>query len=148
MIKYLIVIVLLNLYGCVSTADKYIESANLDNNNSSQVTIYRTNVAYHSLNPEAPFFYIDDKFVGKIHTGGSVNFKILSGEHTLSSKESVLFMPGRESGKLKGVFETGKHYYFRYSKELANVVPTGSGFIMSDSTTLQPATEEGYKERK
>ena len=91
---------------------------------------------------------LDDKLVGKLGTGSSVTFNVKPGEHTLSSKESILFMPGRESGKLKGVFDVGKKYYFRYSKEYANVVPTGTGYVMSDSTTLQPATEEGFKEKK
>jgi len=145
---YFIIIVLLSLFGCAATGGKYIEPKNLDNTNFSHITIYRTDVAYHSLNPENPFFYLDGKLVGKLGTGNSVTIKVAPGEHTLSSKESILFMPGSESGKLKGKFEAGKKYYFRYSKEFANVIPIGTGFIMSDSTTLQPATKENFQEKK
>lgn len=74
--------------------------------------------------------------------------KVNPGEHTLTSKESIFFVAGKESGHVKGQFKLGETYYFRYSKELANVITTGTGFFMSDSTTLQPVNESGFNERK
>ena len=65
---------LILLSGC-SSAPKYIVSSEWDQTNSSEVIIYRTNVAFHSLNPEKPFFYIDGKEVGKLGTGQSIHTK-------------------------------------------------------------------------
>ena len=136
------------LYGCASTGDKYIQPKHLNDTNSAQIIIYRTDVAYHSLNPEKPFFYLDDKFIGKLGTGDYISFNVAPGEHSLSTKNSILFMPGSENGRVKGQFKSGETYYFRYSKEYVNVVPTGTGFIMSDSTTLQPASKTGFDQRR
>jgi|WetSurSiteA1Bulk_404760.scaffolds.fasta_scaffold84469_1 hypothetical protein len=136
------------LAGCATTPNSFVEPKNLTNENSAIVTIYRTNVKYHSSNPEKPFFYVDDLYVGKLGTGESISFKLLPGEHSLSYKESVFFMPLRESGKTKGVFKAGERYYFRYSKEFRSFVPTGTGISTSDSTTFQPATEEEFNEKK
>ena len=134
--------------GCATTSKDYIESKELNVGNSASVNIYRTDVAYHSLNPEKPFFYVDDMYIGKLGTGGIISIKLTPGEHILTSRESILFMPGGESGRVKGMFSAGEEYYFRYSKEFSSVVPTGTGFYMSDSTTLQPANEAGYNEKK
>jgi len=148
-VKYsLVLFAFMFIAGCATTSKDYVEPKELNDGNSAIVNIYRTDVAYHSLNPEKPFFYVDDMYIGKLGTGGSISIKLTPGEHALSSRESILFLPAGESGSVKGTFSAGQKYYFRYSKEFTNVVPTGTGFYMSDSTTLQPANEAGYKEKK
>jgi len=147
--KLFVLIVFVQLLaGCATTSNNYVDPKELTNENAASVTIYRTNVSYHSLNPEKPFFYVDDLYVGKLGTGDSIKFKVLPGEHSLSSKESMMFIPAGESGRVKGLFKAGEEYYFRYSKEFESAIPVGTGFYMSNSTTLQPATKEGFNERK
>lgn len=146
--KLLIFALTLLLLSCASTSNKYIEPNNLNDENSALVTIYRTDVSYHSLNPEKPFFYLDNNLVGKLGTGDYVSFKVSPGEHSLTSKESILFVPSKESGNVKGLFKAKEIYYFRYSKEHKNTISTGTGFFMTDSTTLQPVTESDFNERK
>ncbi|GGK68113.1 DUF2846 domain-containing protein [Amphritea balenae] len=139
-------LIILVLTGCASTSP-YVPSSTLNESNASIVYIYRTDVAYHSMNPEKPFFYVDGKLVGKLGTGQFVRFIVGPGSHALTSRESVVFAPGRESGNLQGEFESGKTYYFRYSKNLTSMYHTGAGFIMSDSSSLRPATKKMFDER-
>ncbi|WP_169336965.1 DUF2846 domain-containing protein [Amphritea japonica] len=139
-------LIILLLSGCASTSP-YVPSSTLNESNASVVYIYRTDVAYHSMNPEKPFFFVDGKLVDKLGTGQFVRFIVEPGSHTLTSRESVVFAPGRESGNLQGEFESGKTYYFRYSKNLTSMYHTGVAFVMSDSSSLRPVTKTMFDER-
>jgi hypothetical protein len=119
----------------------------MNESNSSVVYVYRTDVAYNSMNPEKPFFFLDDKLVGKLGTGEFIRFYVAPGLHEVSSKESFLFSPGLESGKIKGEFKAGDTYYFRYSKDFSNIYGTGVGFVMSDTSSLRPATKIRFNEK-
>jgi len=146
----LTLVTLLFLTSCASIAGKsYIEPASLNNENSAYIAIYRTKVAYHSLNPEKPFFYLDGLFLGKIGTGQYIIIRVNSGEHVLTSRESFMFFPASESGRVAGNFEAGKKYYLRYSKDLTSMFPvSSSSFYMSDRTSLMPASEEWFNKKK
>lgn len=132
--------------GCSSTT-QYIADTTLNENNASTVYIYRTDVSFHSLNPEKPFFFLDDKLVGKLGTGQSVRFFVAPGEHTITSKESFLFTPGSQSGDIIGEFKSGETYYFRYSKDFSSIYPTGTGFVMSGESSLRPATKKSFDDK-
>lgn len=138
--------VLLVLGGCAATTP-YIAPLALNEANASIIYVYRTDVAYHSMNPEKPFFFLDGKLVGQLGTGQFVRFIVAPGNHTLSSRESFVFSPGHESGNLKGKFESGKTYYFRYSKDFTSMYHTGVAFVMSDSSSLRPATKKMFDDR-
>lgn len=144
------IILVLLFAGCASSPDRYTEAIGLNNNNSALVVIYRTNVVYHSLNPQMPFFYLDGMLVGKLGTGDTISFRVTPGEHFISVKEPIMFMPGGVSGIVKGDFKIGETYFFRYSKEVSDVIviPIPMGVITHDSTTLQRSTEKGFRERK
>ena len=142
----LVSIIIIFFTGCAST-EKYVADNTLSESNSSIVYIYRTDVAYHSLDPEKPFFFLDGKLVGKLGTGEFVRFLVTSGEHYVSSKESFLFTPNSESGNVKGEFEPGKTYYFRYSKDFANMYGTAMGFVMSDRSSLKPSTNQRFVDK-
>ncbi len=141
--RYFFLLIAILISGCSST-DKYQAPSDLAESNAAIVYLYRTDVLYHSLNPERPFFYLDDKLVAKLGTGSFVTFLVSPGQHTLTSKESILFVPSSESGKIAGTFEAGKEYYFRYSKEFSNIVSYGVGFTISDKSSLTLATEQQF----
>lgn len=134
--------------GCAATSNNYIEQKELNGDNSAKITIYRASNDYGSLTPEKPFFYVDEMYLGKLGSGQSITFRLSSGEHSLSAKESIAFLPTLESGRVKGPFKTGENYYFLYTKVFRGDLPVGTGFDMPDSTTLLPATEAAYKARK
>jgi hypothetical protein len=145
--RFLLVLIITLLFtGCAST-EKYVADNGLSETNSSTVYIYRTDLAYRSLDPEKPFFFLDGKLVGKLGTGEFVRFLVSSGNHSVSSKESFLFTPSSESGNVKGEFESGKTYYFRYSKDFARMSGTGAGFVMSDTSSLKPATNQNFVDK-
>lgn len=135
------------LSGCSSTP-KYIISSEWDEANLSELYIYRTNTAYHSLNPEKPFFYIDGKEIGKLGTGQSIYTKITSGNHVITAKEPILFMPAYENGSLQFKVEPNKKYYIRYSKDFSGISIVGPTVVSTDSTTLQMANKEYFQKRK
>jgi len=145
-VRNLALLLLIILSGCSSTSD-YRAAPSWNENNSATVYLYRTDVQYHSLNPERPFFYVDDKLVAKLGTGDFVKFQVSPGEHFLSSKESIVFMPGNESGRISGMFESGKTYYFRYSKDFSSVSSTGVGFVVTDESSLTFATKQQFTNR-
>ncbi|MBN8446149.1 MAG: DUF2846 domain-containing protein [Gammaproteobacteria bacterium] len=144
--RNLLFLCLLCIAGCAST-EKYQSPEGLNLSNSARVFLYRTAVLYHSANPEQPFFYLNNKLVGNLGTGSFVTFYVKPGQHVLTSKESILFMPSNESGKISGQFEAGKTYYFRYSKDFVSVTGLGSGFVMSDSSSLTIATEQQFLDK-
>ena len=139
-------IIVIILTGCASTTNYVVDSA-MDESNSSVVYVYRTDVAYNSMNPEKPFFFLDEQLVGKLGTGQFVRFYVSPGLHEVSSKESFFFSPGSESGKIKGEFKAGDTYYFRYSKDFSNMYGTGVGFVMSDTSSLRPATKSSFDKK-
>src|SRR5687767_11922846 len=69
--------------GCASTV-KYEVSQEWDQSKLASVTIYRTKTAFHSANPEKPFFYIDGLEVGKLGTGMAITTKVTAGKHVIT----------------------------------------------------------------
>ena len=135
------------LWGCAG-GPQYTVSPEWDKSKLAKVFIYRTNVSFHSLNPEKPFFYIDGQHIGKLGTGQSVDTFVLAGEHTVSVKESILFMPGSESGHVKFKAEPNKEYYIRYSKDFSGIAMAGSTAVATGDSSLQMANKEFYLEKK
>jgi hypothetical protein len=142
-VKNLLLFVLVILTGCTST-NTYKAEPSLNESNSATIYFYRTDVAYNSLNPEKPFFYLDNKLVAKLRTGSSIKIFVTPGEHALTSKESFMFLPNSESGRVLGLFEAGRIYYVRYSKEFSHFSSFGVGFVMSDTSSLKLATKQQF----
>lgn len=139
--------VLILLSGC-SSIPKYTISPDWKQNELAEVYIYRTDVAFHSLNPEKPYFYIDDKEVAKLGTGQSTYTKVTPGKHIITAKEPILFMPAYENGRLEFNAEPNMKYYIRYSKDFSSINVYGPNVVASGTTSLQMANEEYFKQRK
>jgi len=86
--------------------------------------------------------------VGQLGTGMDVTTKVTAGRHVITVRESILFMPGGESGRIEYEFEGGKTYYLRYSKEFSGVTTTGSTTVVTGSSNFSVADESSYLERK
>ncbi len=129
--------------GC-ATGPKYEVSQEWDQATLASVTIYRTKTFYHSANPERPFFYIDGLLVGKLGTGQDITTKVVAGKHIITVRESLLFMPAYENGRVEGEFEAGKSYYLRYSKEFSGIDSVGSTLVATGSTNFSIADEGSY----
>jgi hypothetical protein len=146
--KVLLSLTIAVVTGCASTTPKYEISQDWDQAKLASVTIYRTNVFFHSGNPEKPFFYIDGMEVGKLGTGMAVTTKVTPGKHVISVHESLLFTPTYENGRIEYEFEAGKTYYVRYSKDFSGVAVTGSAAFPTGRTSFSFSDENSYQERK
>lgn len=113
---WILFVCFISLVGC-NISPKYDVSPDWDKLKLSKVFIYRTDVSYHSFNPEKPFFYINGKQIGKLGTGQSISTMVPAGRHVISIKEPFLFMPSYESATLEFVAEPNKEYYIRYSED-------------------------------
>ena len=94
------------------------------------------------------YFYIDGKHAGKLGTGQSISTAVISGNHTISVKEPILFMPAYENGSLNFKAEPNKEYYIRYSKDFSGISFAGPVVTTTHSTTLQFTNKDYYLERK
>jgi len=143
-LRFLLFSVLLT--GCTS-GPKYT-SPSSDEGNLATVHFYRTDVSFHSLNPEKPFFYIDGKQVATLGTGQSVSTKVTSGTHLITVREPVAFMPAWESGRIEHVFEAGEQYYIRYSKNFDGAIPVGNQVVVTGKTSVTFSNQEMYINRQ
>jgi len=84
---------LLCLAGCAPKV-AYVPDSTLTPENSGIITIYRTRTAYHSLNPEKPFAYVDEKQIGKLGVGAVIIVKVSPGSHRFSRREPIFFQTG------------------------------------------------------
>lgn len=143
----LIVVVVIALSGC-AVSPSYEAPTSLSEANSATLYIYRTSVAFHSLNPERPYFYIDGKKVALLGTGDFVTTIIEPGDHVLSVKQPILFMPAFESDTLNFTAEAGKTYYIRYSNDFAGVEVTGNSAVVYGNSSLGMANEKMFELRQ
>jgi len=145
---YYAVLLTLLLNGC-SSSPTYKTSPEWDKAKLAKLHVYRTDVAFHSLNPEKPFFYIDGMEFGNLGTGQAITIEVLAGKHVLTVKEPILFMPGYENGKIEIETVENKEYFVRYSKNLSDVIITGStSAVVTGKTTIQLVNKKYYSERK
>ena len=134
--------------GC-SSVPKYEVSQDLDRSKLAKLHIYRTNAAYHSLNPEKPYFYINGKEIGKLGTGEAKSIDVQPGNHTITVKEPIMFMPGYENGRVEIEVRENEEYYVRYSKDFSGVVVTGgTSTTTTGKTTIRLVDKEYFIARK
>lgn len=145
--KFALIILIMSVAGCASTGP-YQVSDNWDPSQLATVVLYRTSAFYHSLNPEKPFFYIDDQRVGKLGTGMEVTTKVQAGKHVLTVREPILFMPTYVSGRIEHEFEAGQTYYIRYSLDATGLRVAGNSIYPTGSITFSIADQGAYLEKR
>lgn len=132
------------LVACAST----YQSPAIAPEETATITLYRTRVAFHSLNLERPFFYIDGQKVGQLGTGDSLSVPVAPGEHVVTVKESMLFMPTFEVGRIELNAGAGETYYIRYSMEFSGLSSNGMQTVPVGSSKFSPATREQFESRQ
>lgn len=117
----------------------YAVPTNVPHEQLSKLVVYRKYIESQANNPENPAVYIDDKIVGQLIPGGHVEALVAPGEHIITIKEPVLYLPVKESGRLKINFESQENYFLRYQNQ---IVPERKGvyFGLTD--------EESFKKNK
>jgi hypothetical protein len=139
-----LLIFLLNIVSCAST-DRYASSSTDDN--SVTIHVYRTKVAFHSLNPEKPYIYLNDKVIAKLGTGQSETVRIPPGLYRLSVRQPVLFMPGRESDSFEHEFVAGETYYLRYHYGLRDASYVSGTPVFTGTSSLHLTSEKNFRNR-
>ncbi|HAQ50828.1 MAG TPA: hypothetical protein DCR13_04695 [Gammaproteobacteria bacterium] len=112
--KFILILLGLVISGCATT-QKYLLPKDINSADLATLYVYRTDTYFHSLNPEKPFIYFNDRVIAKLGTGQSAVIKIPKGKHRLSVRQPTLFMPSYESNAFEHNFEAGQNYYVRYS---------------------------------
>jgi len=145
--KFILIVFTIMLVGC-SGAPKYEVLPEWNKAELATIFLYRTNVSFHSLNPEKPFFYLDGKFLSTLGTGKSVVTQVLPGKHKITVKEPFMFMPAFENGEIEFEAKSNEKYYIRYSKDFTGIGVIGTTVATGSTTTLQFANEEYYSQKK
>jgi len=131
-----------------ATTEQYQVPEGFDPSKLTTLNFYRTNVAFHSLNPEKPFIYLNDKVVAKLGTGQNKVVKVPAGNYRLSVRQPIMFMPGHESDSFEYDFEAGKEYYIRYSMEFGGLRPAGKTIVPIGSSNFSLTNKENYVNRR
>ncbi len=149
LLNFLLFFSVILLSSC-SKNNTYQIPSSIKNTELATVYIYRTNSSFHMFNPEKPFFYIDEKYIGKLGTGQELVIKVIPGEHIFTVKDSILFMPGLEDGKVKINIEKNKTYYLRYSLTPANIISSNNSqdITITGNSNFQKVNEEYFSYRK
>ena len=149
MIRAGLIILLAISTGCASAPD-YKAPTGISEDKLAKLTVYRSRgfLGYHKFNPEKPFFYIDDQYIGKLGTTEFVEILVTPGKHVISVKDSFLFMPLFESEKIEIECNANEKYYIRYSKDPAGYTKTGNNGVAFESMSmLLPVTKYEFADR-
>ena len=141
----LLLIIATMLQGCASKQHLLIE--NVAESDRATLSIYRTASSYHKFNPEKPYVYVDQVFVGKLGTGEALQVQVKSGSHKVVVKDTFAFMPASVVASF--VFEVNalNHYYIRYSKEMDQMGFTGMVAYTTSIDDIRFANESEYYAR-
>ncbi|MBN8431406.1 DUF2846 domain-containing protein [Microbulbifer salipaludis] len=133
--------------GCANVP-QYQENSDWSHSEVAHLHFYRTKRMFHALNPEKPFFFVDDKMAGSLGTGETFTVRVLPGTHTLSVREPFMFSPGYESGRFEIEVEASKHYYIRYSMDASGVYAYGSTAGVYGTAKFGTADKESFDNRE
>ena len=136
------------LSSCATQQAGLPRDPNLTNENSATVVVYRPHTRFHRANPELPFLYVNGQQVGKLAINSAIEIRVPVGEHALSMKEPVLFMPAYDSRQLALKAEPGKTYFVRYSREYGGVIPMAGGPQVLATTGFDIVPEELGRQRR
>lgn len=89
------------------------------NDKKAIVYLYRLKTAYHSLNPDIPLFYFNDKKVGPLKVGGYYAQEVDPGPLEISFSDPFFGMHLWRSGrKVKINVGAGHSYFVKYEVEM------------------------------
>ena len=138
------IIVCLLIAGC-SSKGTFQRDHSLHEDNAATIIVYRPNTYFHRADPEKPFIYINDTKLGKLGIGSNLRISVPNGKYSISVKQSLLFMPGKETNRLELVVDEHKHYYVRYSYDFSGIT---AGWIVTGEPDLKLVDEKIGKIRR
>lgn len=115
-------IVFIAISGCVGGPQPIAAETGLNNQDSALLQVYRPSQVFHAANAESPFVYVNDQPIGNLRVGGMLQYRVRPGTHMVVLRQSVLFMPAHEIGRLEITAEVGNTYYVRYSFDMTGVI--------------------------
>jgi|GEM_PF-4598578 len=118
------VFISLVISSCVTGAPAPVAEPGLSHADSALLQIYRPSQFFHAANPESPFVYVGDQLVGNLRVGAMLQYRVRPGSHVVVLRQSLLFMPAYEIGRVEITSEAGKTYYVRYSYDMTGIVGT------------------------
>jgi hypothetical protein len=139
--KYFILGCLVFILSACATTEKYSLDTEISSKDAATLHFYRTDTYVHSLNPETPYTYLDDKVIAKLRTGMQKIVKVKPGRYTVSVRQPMLFMPGLESESFTHTFVAGEDYYVRY--DLSNIL-----YGPHTQTSLSLTSKENFLNKK
>jgi tetratricopeptide (TPR) repeat protein len=86
------------LAGACANHKPFVMEQGVDNKDTARVIIYRPDNPYHRFNPESPFLYVDDMYVGKLANKSERSINLMEGKH------------------YRFTFKKGRTYYIEYSE--------------------------------
>lgn len=109
--------------------------------NKAVVYLYRLNTYIHSLNPDIPMFYLNDRKIGPLHIGGYYAQEVDAGPLEISFSDPFLGLRLWRSGrKVKINVEAGRSYFVKYEVAMIGMyfdqVPPGYGLQEIQSLRL------------
>lgn len=140
-------IVFLLLASC-TTLEKVKIPEGAKQNEIAILRFYRTNTAFHALNPEKPFFYVGDVLVAQLGAGNEKTVSVPAGQHRLSVRQPIMFTPSYESDNFTFDFQGGQEYYIRYSMDYDGAVSTGATVAAVGKSNFKVTDKEHYLNRQ
>lgn len=119
-----------------------------NSSNAATLHIYRPWQFFHAGNPEQPFVYVNDKYIGKLGVGGALIRQFPPGDYRLSIRGSILFMPGLEIGSIALAMDAGKTYYARYSYDMTGIIPMPAAPVATGRSSLVLVDEQTARNRR
>jgi uncharacterized protein DUF2846 len=116
-------LVLAVIAGCASQ-EQFTNETGLKPSEAATVIVYRPQTSFHSMNPERPFLYLDDKQAGKLGVGQLITLTLAPGPHKFTMWSSALFMPAARVGDVDLTLEPGQTYYLRYEYGFSGIAGT------------------------
>lgn len=134
-------VVMLFVAACQGSVTEFPDPT-LEPANSARLILYRSNAWVQAA--EIPFFYLDDKDLGKLGRGDVIIRQVPAGAHSITAQRPVLFMPAQTMGAVTVHFEAGKTHYLRFSYD-----DTGMGSTYVTATGgLSEVDEAAYIQRR
>lgn len=143
----LLLLLLTAVLGC-ATRQSYTLDESIPEQQLAQLYIYRSNIAFHSVNIEKPFIYIDNKLATQLAPGEFTLVKVPAGLHRFSVRESIAFIPGKEADDFNQTLEAGKTYYLRYSLDFSGAMASGSMVTNKGVSSLRLVDSRSFEQRQ
>ncbi len=141
--RIIIAVCVLLFAGC-SPQYQMIKNDSIDPDKAAKLIVYRPDGSFHKYNPEEPFVFLNNKKIGNIGVGKTLETQIGGGKNIVTIKGNMLGIPTSKAGEVELTAEKGKTYYVRYSYDFSYFIGTTA---VGDSALRIVGEEYGQKRR-